>query len=131
MIVVDASVIVTALGDDGPDGDDTRRRLRGERLVAPHLIDVEATSAWRRLAAAGHLDERRAELAITDLLAFRLDRIPHGLLLRRCWQLRANVTTYDAVYIALAEALDITLVTADQRLADAPGRRCEVEVLAS
>ena len=129
MIVVDASVVVTALADDGTDGDRARQRLRGERLVAPHLVDVEVVSAWRRLAAAGAIDDRRFELALADLLALRLERVGHGPLLGRCWELRTNLTVYDAVYVALAEALSTTLVTADRRLADAPGRRCAVEVL--
>lgn len=129
MIVVDASVVVSALADDGPDGDQARSRLRGERLVAPYLIDVEVTSAWRRLAAAGDLDGRRVELAIADLLSVRVDRVRHEPLLRRCWELRSNLTVYDAVYVALAEALDVTLLTADKRLANAPGTRCTVEVL--
>ncbi len=106
-----------------------RLRLRGERLAAPRLIDVEVVSAWRRSAVAGDLDERRVELAIADLLALRLDRVPHGPLLGRCWELRSNLTAYDAVYVALAEALDVTLLTADTRLADPPGSRCAVEVL--
>ncbi len=129
MIVVDASVVVSALADDGPDGDRARVRLRGEKLAAPHLIDVEVASAWRRLAAAGDLDRRRVELAMADLLALRLERVPHGRLLGRCWELRSNLTVYDAVYVALAEALDVTLLTADKRLATAPGTRCPVEVL--
>jgi predicted nucleic acid-binding protein len=81
LIVVDASVIVTALGDDGPDGDRTRPRLRGERLAAPHLLDLEVTSAWRRLAAAAQLDERRVRLALADLQARRVVRVRHGTLL--------------------------------------------------
>ena len=76
MIVVDASVVVTALGDDGPDGDRVRDRLRGERLVAPHLLDLEVTSAWRRMAAAGDLDERRAAFAMEDLRVLRIDHAP-------------------------------------------------------
>ena len=129
MIVVDASVIVTALGDDGSDGDHARKRLRGERLAAPHLIDLEVTSAWRRLAAAGDLDTRRAQLALGDLQALRLDRVPHGPLLDRCWELRDNLTIYDAAYVALAEVLDVTLLSADRKLSNAPGVRCAVEVL--
>jgi predicted nucleic acid-binding protein len=82
----------------------------------------------RCLAAAGRLDQRRVELAVTDILALRLDRVEHGPLLERCWQLRSNLTIYDA-YVALAEALDIVLLTADRRLADAPGVHCAVEVL--
>jgi len=129
VIVVDASVVVTALGDDGTDGDATRSRLRNERLAAPHLIDLEVASAWRRLSAAGHLPPRRVELALADLVALRLERVPHGPLLPRCWELRDNLTVYDAAYVALAEALEATLLTADVRMTDAPGCRCPIEVL--
>ena len=129
MIVVDASVIVTGLGDDGDDGDRVRARLRTERLVAPHVIDLEVVSAWRRLVAAGHLDDRRATLALADLASLRLERVPHGPLMDRCWELRDNLTVYDAAYVALAELMEIDLLTADARLAAAPGIRCRVEVL--
>ena len=81
MIVVDARIVVTALADDGPDGDRARLRLRGERLAAPQLIDIEVTSAWRRLVSLGELNDRRVQLAMSDLLALRLDRVPHGPLL--------------------------------------------------
>lgn len=129
MIVVDASVIVTALADDGPDGDRARDRLRGERLAAPHLLDLEVTSAWRRLVAGGELDERRARLALGDLHGLRVDHVRHGALLDRCWELRDNLSVYDAAYVALAELLDAMLVTADAKLAKAPGPRCPIEVL--
>ena len=129
MIVVDASVIVTALADDGDDGDRVRDRLRDERLIAPHLIDLEVASAWRRLAAAGALDQRRARFALEDLRALRIERAPHGPLLSRCWQLRENLTVYDAAYVALAEVLDVTLLTADTRLAAASAARCEIDVI--
>lgn len=129
MIVVDASVIVTALGDDGPDGDRARDRLRGERLVAPHLLDLEVLSAWRRLLTAGQLDERRSALAVADLRALRVDRVAHLPLAERCWELRATLTVYDAVYVALAEVLQATLVTADRRIAGSPGPTCDVEIL--
>ena len=129
MIVVDASVVVGALGDDGPDGDATRARLRGERLAAPHLLDLEVASAWRRLAAAGVLDERRVDLAMVDLVALRIDRAPHRPLLSRCWELRSNLTVYDAAYVALAERLGVAVLTADGRLAAAPGIRCPIEIL--
>lgn len=131
MIVVDASVIVTALADDGQDGDRMRGRLRDQRLTAPHLIDLEVASAWRRLAAAGHLDDRRVQLALEDLRALRLERVPHRPLVWRCWELRDNLTIYDAAYVALAESLDVTLVTADARLSAAPRIRCEVELLSA
>lgn len=129
MIVVDASVLVTGLADDGPDGDRVRARLRGERLAAPHLIDVEVLSAWRRLTKARDLDDRRVALAMKDLRSLRLDRVPHGPLMDRCWQLRENVTIYDAVYVALAEAMEVPLLTADVKLASAPGLRCEVDLV--
>lgn len=129
MIVVDASVIVTALADDGPDGERHRARLAGERLAAPHLLDVEVLSAWRRRAARGGLDERRMQLARDDLKSLPIRRVPHLSLLERCWELRANLTTYDAVYVALAELIGAPLVTLDARLADAPGPRCSIELL--
>jgi predicted nucleic acid-binding protein len=103
--------------------------LGGERLSAPELIDLEVTSVLRRLCAATQLDPARADQALTDLDALRLERIPHRPLLRRCWELRHNVTVYDAAYIALAEILDVTLVTADQRLANAPGTTCVIDLL--
>ena len=129
MIVVDASVLAPALGDDGRDGDRARARLRGEQLAAPHLIDLEVASVWRRQLAGGRMDPRRAEMAVADLESLPLRRARHADLLSRCWQLRENLTPYDAAYVALAEALDVTLVTADRRMAQASGPRCTVEVL--
>jgi predicted nucleic acid-binding protein len=131
VIVVDASVLATALGDDGPDGDRARARLRGERLSAPELIDLEVDSVLRRQVQQGAVDVRRAALALADLAAVPLRRAPHRPLLARCWELRDNVTVYDASYVALAEALDVTLLTGDGRLARAPGLRCRVEMLRS
>jgi predicted nucleic acid-binding protein len=130
VIVVDASVLAPAIGDDGSDGDQARRRLVHETIAAPQLIDLEVTSVLRRLVLGGHLPARRAELALSDFLALPLRRAPHRALLPRCWELRDNLTTYDAAYVALAEALHVTLVTADVRLSRAPGLRCELEVLA-
>ena len=129
MIVVDASVLATALGDDGPDGDRARDRLRGERLSAPELVDLEVASVLRRQVKGGEVDTRRAALALADLAALPLRRAPHRPLLARCWELRDNLTIYDASYVALAEALDVTLLTGDGRLARAPGPRCHVEIL--
>ncbi len=129
VIVVDASVLVAALGDDGVDGDQARERLRRHSLAAPELIDLEVTSVLRRLLLSGQLPARRAELTISDLVALPLRRVPHRALLPRCWSLRENLTVYDASYVALAEQLDVALVTADARLSKAPGLRCEVDVL--
>ncbi|MEO6121006.1 MAG: type II toxin-antitoxin system VapC family toxin, partial [Acidimicrobiales bacterium] len=129
VIVVDASVVVSALADDGADGDLARARLRGERLAAPGLIDLEVVSAWRRMVAAGDLDTRRAAFAIGDLRAMRIERVAHGALLERCWELRGNLTVYDAAYVALAEMLEAVLLTADGRLARAAASRCTIEHL--
>jgi predicted nucleic acid-binding protein len=131
VLVVDASVLAPALADDGHDGDAARARLRGQSLVAPELIDLEATSVIRHQWRAGHLDVRRAALALTDLVEMPLRRAPHRPLLGRCWELRENLTVSDAAYVALAEVLGVVLLTADARLAKAPGPRCEIELLVS
>ena len=130
MIVVDASVVVMALGDDGTAGRRSRARLEGERLAVPAVLDLEVASAWRRLCAAGRLAPARAEQAIGDLAALPAERVDHRRLLGRCWELREVMTVYDGSYVALAEALDAVLVTADRRLAAAPGARCRFDVLA-
>lgn len=129
VLVTDASVLVVALADDGLPGDTVRARLRGEVLAAPEVVDLEVLSALRRQWAAGALDGRRVGLALADLRDLRLQRVPHQPLLVRCWELRENVSVYDASYVALAEILDATLLTADARLASAPGPRCRIEVL--
>ena len=129
MIVVDASVLAVALADDGPDGDRARSRLRGEDLTAPELIDLEVASVLRGRARVGGLDQRRAALALNDLDDLPLRRAPHLPLVRRCWELRDSLTPYDAAYVALAEALEITLLTADRGITQAPGPRCAMELL--
>jgi predicted nucleic acid-binding protein len=129
VIIADASVLVVALADDGPDGDQARARLRGERVALPELADLEVASVLRRQLAARALDARRAELALGDLAALPVPRAPHRPLLARCWELRDNLTVYDAAYVALAEAMHATLLTADRRLAQAPGPRCPIEIL--
>jgi predicted nucleic acid-binding protein len=129
VLVVDASVLVVALADDGPDGDAARQRLRGERIVVPELADLEVASVLRRHLRAGSLDERRTRLALDDLNALPAERAPHRPLLDRAWELRGTLTVHDAVYVALAEALDAVLVTGDRRLGRAPGLRCSVEIL--
>ncbi|MBM6545687.1 type II toxin-antitoxin system VapC family toxin [Janibacter sp. YIM B02568] len=129
MLVVDASVLAVALADDGPDGDAARARLRGETLAAPEPIDLEVASVLRRQNRLGTLDNRRAELALTDLAALPMHRAAHLTLLRRCWELRDNLTTYDAAYVALAEALDAALLTGDRRLAQAAGPTCTIVLL--
>jgi predicted nucleic acid-binding protein len=93
------------------------------------LIDLEVASAWRGQVRSGRLAAGRAEAAFSDLAALPLERTPHGPLMARIWELRHNLTTYDAAYVALAEAMDTVLVTGDARIARAPGIECEVELL--
>ncbi|MDN5789876.1 MAG: type II toxin-antitoxin system VapC family toxin [Micrococcales bacterium] len=130
MIVVDASVVVAALLSTGGAGARARERLRLDPdLHVPHLLDVEVTAALRRRVRLGQTGidvatEIRADLA--DFAALRWDHEP---LLGRVWELRENVSPYDAVYIVLAEMLDAPLVTGDARLSRAPGLNCRVEVL--
>jgi len=101
----------------------------GEALHAPHLLDVEVAQVFRRHVAQGAITASRAEEALQDLLDLRLRRYPHGLLLRRAWELRDNLSAYDAVYVALAEALEATLLTCDRKLASAPGHHARIEVI--
>src|ERR1700752_3114925 len=129
VIVVDASVLAVALGDDGADGRRARERLDGETLVAPELVDLEVLSVWRRHVAAKLMPARRATSAVTDLADLPLRRSSHQPFLHRMWELRHVVTPYDAAYVALAEALDVALVTADARLSRASGVHCEIEAI--
>ena len=130
MIVVDASVLVEVLLRM-PGADAIAPRLFDSRqsLHAPHLIDIEIAQVVRRFALGGELDERRGREALADLSDFPLRRYPHDALLPRIWDLRNNLTGYDAAYIALAEALDAPLLTRDQRLARAAGHDARVELL--
>jgi predicted nucleic acid-binding protein len=130
VIVVDASVLATALSDDGSDGERLRTRLDAESvLCAPEIVDLEVAMAWRRQLVAGWLDEHGAQQALNDLATLNLVRAPHLPLMPRIWDLRDNLTPYDAAYVALAEALDATLLTADAKSTRAPGLRCEVELV--
>lgn len=95
----------------------------------PHLADVEVTQGLRRLVRTGEVSPARAADAIADLADFDLHRHSHLDLLARAWKLRKNVTAYDAMYIALAEALDAPIVTCDTPLAKAPGHRAHIEVI--
>lgn len=129
MLVVDASVIAPAIADRGPDGDTLRARIKDQALAAPDLLRIETMSVLRRQLANGSLTAEQATNALNDLLSLPLVIYPTAPLLRRCWEVRDNVTAYDACYVALAEALDCTLLTADIRLANAPGPRCRVETV--
>lgn len=131
VIVVDASVLLPALVDDGIIGEKVRARLVEEELAAPELIDLEILSVLRRLVAADRLPVLRARQAVSALESLPLTRHPHRPLLRGVWALRENLTSYDAAYVALAAALDATFLTADARLAGAPKLPCQVELMSS
>ena len=129
MIVVDASALVEVLlGTDTGARVEDRLLSGGESLHAPHLLDVEVAQVLRRYAAAGELSPARGREALTDLADFPLHRYSHDVLLPRIWELRQNVTAYDAAYLALAETLLVPLVTCDRRLASAPRHTAKVEV---
>ena len=128
MIVVDASVVTTALVDDEAAGQRVRRRLSQETLVAPDLVYLEVISALRRLQIAG-LGPKRCQQAIDDLLALPIVIVAHERIVKRCWELRGAITPYDAAYIAVAEAFSIPLITGDARLSRAPKLPCQIELL--
>ncbi|HWC38211.1 MAG TPA: type II toxin-antitoxin system VapC family toxin [Acidimicrobiales bacterium] len=131
MIVVDASVVVTALADNGADGEELRSRLQADGdLHAPEVLDLEVAAVLRRLVVMERaLGPRRASRALEDLADLPVERYSHRPLLGRVWALRHNLPAYDAAYVALAEALGAVLLTADRRLARCPGLRCELELV--
>lgn len=128
MLVVDASVLAPAIVDAGIDGDTLRARLRGETIAGPDLLRIEVLAVIRKRLIAGALTTTQADDAVGDLLDLPISVFPSAPLLRTAWALRDNLTAYDACYVALAEALDCTLLTADARLANAPGTTCAVEL---
>jgi predicted nucleic acid-binding protein len=129
MIVVDASAILEALLRTPAAASVQQRLFRPhETLHVPHLLDIEVAQVIRRYAAAGEIDTGRGRTALADLADFPLYRYPHDVLLPRVWDLRNNLTAYDAVYVALAEALDAPLLTCDRRLAGAAGHFARVEL---
>jgi predicted nucleic acid-binding protein len=124
-VVVDASVIVAALVDGGSDGEWAESMLADEDLVAPHLMLVEVANTLRRAVHAGDLSADVAALAHGDLVRLRVDLFPYEPVAERVWTLRDNLTAHDAWYVALAEALELPLVTLDRRVARASGPRCD------
>jgi len=130
VIVVDASILANALGDDEDDGDAARSALRAAGdLAAPDLVDVETVAVLRRRWLAWATSDERFDAAVADLQRWDFERVPTLRLVRRAYELRANVAAYDAMYVALAEALGCELLTADQRLAGATGPRCSIRAL--
>jgi predicted nucleic acid-binding protein len=130
VIVVDASALLEVLLRT-PAAQEVDRRLFESRrtLHAPPLVDVEVAQALRRYAAAGEIDRGRGSVALVDLADFPIRRYPHDFLLARVWELRNNFTAYDAVYVALAEALDAPLLTRDRRLSAAARRHVGIELV--
>lgn len=130
MIVVDASVLANAVGDDGVDGERARKELRdADDVAAPDLVDVETTVVLRKRWQAKTITTLRFAEAIDDLEDLTIDRYPTLRFMRRAYELRDNLTPYDAAYVALAETLGCELLTADQRLSKSPGPRCPVRLL--
>lgn len=129
MLVVDASLVALALANDEDRGRAVRDRLRGKRVYAPALIDVEVLSVVRRGVHRGELTPQRGTAAVERLMRLPLVRVPHRALVSRCWELRDNLSSYDAAYVALAERMDVLLLTADGPLTRAPGIRCGTELM--
>lgn len=127
MIVVDASVVVRALL--AADGHGARETLSAHELIAPDILDVEVASALRGHWLAGRIDDERLARAAAYLARLPVDRYPSHRLVPSALRLRANLTVYDATYVALAELLAVPLVTQDRRIAGAPGIRSRVDVL--
>jgi len=123
-VVVDASVVVAALVDSGPDGQWAEQVLTADTMAAPHLMPVEVANVLRRAVGAGEISDDVASLAHADLVDLSVALFAYEALSPRVWALRNNVTAYDAWYVALAESLDAPLATLDGRLADAAGVRC-------
>lgn len=129
MIVVDAGIVAAMLVDDSDTGSVVRDVVRGQSLYAPELVDLEVTSVLRKLVRRGTVPKVRARQALGDLIELPIERARHTMLLDRCWSLRDNFTAYDASYVALAEILQVPLLTGDARLAAAPGSRCRIDVI--
>ena len=129
MIVLDASAAIDwLLQTDAGQRIEKRIYSRGESLHAPHLLDVEVAQVLRRLVREGAVSAQRADQALQDLLDLRVTRYPHYVFLPRIWQLRNNLSAYDAAYVALSEKLDATLITRDARLASASVRGVSIEL---
>jgi len=124
-LVVDASVVLAALTTTGPTGTWAEQQLTSSRdLIAPQHLHVEVANVLRRAQLAGQLDSTAASLAFQDLLRLPVRMLPFDLLADRVWALRANLTAYDAAYVAAAEALDAPLATLDMKLVNSPGPTC-------
>jgi predicted nucleic acid-binding protein len=127
-LVIGASMVVAGLIDSGADGRWAEVLLASDSLAAPHMMTAEAANILRRSAAAGAISAEQASLAHADLLDLRVELFPYAPFATRIWELRENVTCYDAWYVAIAEAFHAPLATLDVRLANAPGPHCQFMV---
>ena len=129
MIVIDASAVLELLLRTERGGQVEARVFEAEEaLAAPHLLDVEVAQALRRLVALKQLSRPRAVQSLHDYADLRIERFPHLDLLPRIWQLRDSMSAYDAVYVALTEALEVSLLTCDGKLGRSHGHRASIEL---
>jgi predicted nucleic acid-binding protein len=124
-VVVDSSVVVAALVDGGSDGSWAQRQLTGQRLIAPQHMPVEVANVLRKSALIGEISRDTASLAHQELLELRVTLFGYRGLGHRVWELRDNVSAYDAWYVALAEHLEAPLITLDRKLTRASGPLCQ------
>jgi predicted nucleic acid-binding protein len=130
VIVLDASIVVDMLlRTAGAEHVDRRVWSGGDTLHAPALLDVEVAQVFRRIVSRGSMTANRGQAALVLLAGLPIERHAHEPLLQRIWDLRANLTAYDAAYVSLAEALGVPLLTRDSALAKAPGNRARIELL--
>jgi predicted nucleic acid-binding protein len=127
-VVCDASAVVAVLLDSGSDGQWATTQLAGADLFAPTLLPYECANIVRRFELSGAIGSDQAAQAHADLLDLAVELWPYELLSTRAWELRTNLSSYDAAYVALAETLAVSLVTLDRRISRAPGITCPVSV---
>lgn len=130
-VVIDASALVAALVDSGSEGDWADDVTASGPLLAPELVLVETTNTLRRLEASGTITRLEATSALRDLPRLELELLPFAPFAERVWELRGNLTSYDAWYVAIAEAFDCPLATLDRRLSHAAGPTCDFKVPAA
>ena len=124
--VCDASAVTALLLDSGPDGQWVTQTIESGKIVAPAVVTYETANVIRRHELAGQVSPDQSAQAHADLLDLAIELWPYELLAMRAWELRLNLSIYDATYVALAESTELTLVTLDKRLAKAPGTRCPI-----
>ena len=129
MIVVDAGVVFTLVAGAEAAARDVALRVDNDQMLAPQLVDLEVVSVLRRLVLQRDFPPSLAAASVRHLAELDITRVAHAPLLERCWELRDNLTPYDAAYVALAEMVGAPLLTTDRRLGGASGTRCAIEVL--